>query len=195
MADKQKVYTVSIKGDEIVAKLESESERRQLSRAVIVRDVVEQGLQGGSRMKYLQDKCDRLERQLEACREMRDKAERENVEFDNLAREQIGIIDRLRKQCREVEHHLEASRERRDRLAEQNNDLDKARNQAIKERNKFKEKFEKAITSFEKLALLVEKAKQGNVFKRASAVKAINTGKFVVEAVTDAAKPLATNDE
>ena len=139
MAKDKKVYTLTLDDAELNAQLAAESERRQISRVALIKELLTESLSVGRRTQYLRDERDKLRLRLAASEEINAGLEKD-----------LEIVKTRNKEIAEI------------------------RDSAIKQRDKFKQKHEQAVSTNEKLIESVRDAQDGSIFSRGAKVKQIN---------------------
>ena len=127
-------------------------------------EAVELHLKHNKDLTPMIDARDKAERSLKASREINEKLEAEIAHLEARAERETAQIERL---------------------AKHNTELDDMRKFLISQRNKFKQKFEEAVQTNEKLIADVREMQSSGVFARASKLKRFSTVKYVIQTEED----------
>ena len=149
--------------DDRIDQLDAECEARNVYRPAIVTEAVERHLRYGGDLKA---ECDDLKGQLADAK----------AELDR----QTELIESHIKIINKQDRRADAAEAKVSTLETQSKELDRARNSAITQRNKFKEKFEQAIQTNEKLIAKIRELQSLGMFKRASQLKRLVLARFTV---------------
>lgn len=149
--------------DDTIEQLDAECEKRNVYRPEIVTEAVERHLRYGGDLKA---ECDDLKGQLADT-----KAELERQTLLNETNTEI---------IRSQSSRADAAEAKVSELETQNKTLESARNSALSQRNKFKEKFEQAVQTNEKLIAKIRELQNLGMFKRASRLKRLVLARFSI---------------
>lgn len=168
--------------DDRIEQLDAECEARNVYRPAIVTEAVERHLSYGGDLKA---ECDDLKGQLaDAKAELERQTEliESHIKIinkqDRRADAAEAKVSELETQSKEQSSRADAAEAKVSKLETQSKELDRARNSAITQRNKFKEKFEQAIQTNEKLIATIRELQSFGMFKRASQLKRLVLARF-----------------
>ena len=149
--------------DDKIEQLDAECEKRNVYRPEIVTEAVERHLSYGGDLKA---ECDDLKGQLADAKTALDRQ-------TELIETQIKIIN-------EQDRRADAAEAKISTFETESKTLESARNSALSQRNKFKEKFEQAVQTNEKLIAKIRELQNLGMFKRASRLKRLVLARFSI---------------
>ena len=163
--------------DDKIEQLDAECEKRNVYRPEIVTEAVERHLRYGGDLKA---ECDDLKGQLADTKAELERQTLLNETNTEIIRSQSSRADAAEAKVSEIETQSKAAEAKVSELETQNKTLESARNSALSQRNKFKEKFEQAVQTNEKLIAKIRELQTLGIFKRASRLKRLVLARFSI---------------
>ena len=163
--------------DDKIDQLDAECEKRDVYRPEIVTEAVERHLRYGGDLKA---ECDDLKGQLEDAKTELERQTRLNEMNTEIIRSQSSRADAAETKVSELETQSKEAEAKVSELETQSKTLESARNSAITQRNKFKEKFEQTLQTNEKLIAKIRELQNLGMFKRASRLKHLVLARFSI---------------